>query len=394
MKKRLAIVTSHPIQYNAPLFEWLSSRNKIDIRVFYTWGTSVLKDKFDPGFGKVIEWDIPLLQGYSFEFLENIAEDKGSHHFNGIINPNIIDIITNYRPDVLLVYGWSFKSHLTVMRHFKNKLPVLFRGDSTLLDKSSFLQSLKRTLFLKWVYRHIDVALFTGKSNYQYFRKAGIKPAQLVFGPHAIDNKRFACESDDCRIAAKEIRSKLGIQPDELVFLFAGKIEPKKDPELLLAAFTEALFQLPVHLLMVGNGVLEGALKTRYHKHKNIHFLDFQNQLHMPSVYQAADVFVLPSCGPGETWGLSVNEAMANGMAVIVSDKCGCAVDLAENGVNGYVFSAGNKNELMQCLIKLAEDNKISAMMGKNSFTKIQTYSLENLGLAIEGIVTGIQEQQ
>jgi glycosyltransferase involved in cell wall biosynthesis len=79
---------------------------------------------------------------------------------------------------------------------------------------------------------------------------------------------------------------------------------------------------------------------------------------------------------------------------VIVSDKCGCAVDLAENGVNGYVFSAGNKNELMQCLIKLAEDNKISAMMGKNSFTKIQTYSLENLGLAIEGIVTGIQEQQ
>jgi glycosyltransferase involved in cell wall biosynthesis len=394
MKKRLAIVTSHPIQYNAPLFEWLSGRNKIDIRVFYTWGTSVLKDKFDPGFGKVIEWDIPLLQGYSFEFLENIAEDKGSHHFNGIINPNIIDIITNYRPDVLLVYGWSFKSHLTVMRHFKNKLPVLFRGDSTLLDKSSFLQSLKRTLFLKWVYRHIDVALFTGKSNYQYFRKAGIKPRQLVFGPHAIDNKRFACESDDCRIAAKQIRSKLGIQPDELVFLFAGKIEPKKDPELLLAAFTEALFQLPVHLLMVGNGVLEGALKTRYHKHKNIHFLDFQNQLHMPSVYQVADVFVLPSRGPGETWGLSVNEAMANGMAVIVSDKCGCAEDLAENGMNGYVFSAGNKNELMQCLIKLAGDKKTTAMMGKNSFTKIQTYSLENLGLAIEGIVTGIQEQQ
>jgi glycosyltransferase involved in cell wall biosynthesis len=393
VKKRLAIVTSHPIQYNAPLFEWLSGRKKIDIRVFYTWGTSVLTNKFDPGFGKVIEWDIPLLQGYSFEFLENIAEDKGSHHFNGIINPSIITTITNYRPDVLLVYGWSFKSHLSVMRHFKNKIPVLFRGDSTMLDKSSFLQSLKRMFFLKWVYRHIDLALYTGKSNYQYFRKAGIMPRQLVFGPHAIDNKRFACESDDCRIAAREIRSKLGIQPGEPVFLFAGKIEPKKDPELLLAAFTEALFPLPVHLLMVGNGVLEGTLKTLYSKHANIHFLDFQNQLHMPSVYEAADVFVLPSRGPGETWGLSVNEAMANGLPVIVSDKCGCAIDLAENGVNGYIFSAGNKNELMQCLIKLAVDRKRTALMGINSFHKIQPYSLENLGLAIEGIVTGIHEQ-
>ncbi len=390
--KRLAIITSHPIQYNAPLFEWLAGRKKIEIRVFYTWGTSVLQNKYDPGFGKVIEWDIPLLQGYPYEFLENTAADKGSHHFNGIINPDIIATVTKYRPDALLVYGWSFKSHLSVMRHFKNKIPILFRGDSTLLDESSFLQSLKRTLFLRWVYRHIDIALYTGKSNYQYFRKAGIRSRQLVFGPHAIDNKRFACESDECRTAAGDIRTKLGIQPGELVFLFAGKIEPKKDPELLLAAFTEAVFPISIHLVIVGNGVLEEALKALYGKHTNIHFLDFQNQLNMPSVYEAADVFVLPSRGPGETWGLSVNEAMANGMPVIVSDKCGCAADLAENGVNGYVFTSGNKNELMQCLIKMSGDRKMTTMMGKNSFTKIQSYSLENLGLAIEGIVTGLHE--
>jgi hypothetical protein len=61
--------------------------------------------------------------------------------------------------------------------------------------------------------------------------------------------------------------------------------------------------------------------------------------------------------------------------------------------VNGYIFSAGNKNELMQCLIKLAVDRKRTALMGINSFHKIQPYSLENLGLAIEGIVTGIHEQ-
>src|SRR5665647_1236493 len=101
--KRLAIVTTHPIQYNAPLFELLSQRKNIEIKVFYTWGESVLQEKYDPGFGKVIQWDIPLLKGYEYEFLKNTADDKGSHHFNGIINPHIIDSIKNYNPDAVLV---------------------------------------------------------------------------------------------------------------------------------------------------------------------------------------------------------------------------------------------------------------------------------------------------
>src|SRR6185312_6093732 len=167
--KRLAIVTTHPIQYNAPLFELLTKRNKIDIKVFYTWGETVLKRKYDPGFGKVIKWDIPLLEGYEYEFLANISSEKDSHHFNGIENPNIIKKINNYHPDAVLVYGWSFKSHLKVLRYYKNKIPVLFRGDSTLLDKKSWILSLKRNLFLRWVYRHIDFALYVGKNNYDYF---------------------------------------------------------------------------------------------------------------------------------------------------------------------------------------------------------------------------------
>lgn len=64
--KRLAIITTHPIQYNAPLFKLLTQRNNITIKVFYTWGKSVLENKYDPGFKKNIEWDIPLLDGYGF----------------------------------------------------------------------------------------------------------------------------------------------------------------------------------------------------------------------------------------------------------------------------------------------------------------------------------------
>ncbi|MCB0710584.1 MAG: glycosyltransferase family 1 protein, partial [Chitinophagaceae bacterium] len=69
--KRLAIITTHPIQYNAPLFQLLAQRENIAIKVFYTWGDTVLKEKYDPGFQKNIEWDIPLLEGYDYAFVEN-----------------------------------------------------------------------------------------------------------------------------------------------------------------------------------------------------------------------------------------------------------------------------------------------------------------------------------
>lgn len=384
--RKLAIVTTHPVQYNAPLFELLTGRNKISIRVFYTWGESVLEKKYDPGFGKVVEWDIPLLKGYPYQFTENVAKEKGSHHFKGIDNPSIIEAIREFSPDAIMVYGWAFKSHLKVLRYFKNKIPVLFRGDSTLLDERGFLSSLKRRLLLTWVYRHIDIALYAGKNNYNYFRYAGLKKEQLVFAPHAVDNARFECNEQQCKIDAADFRTTLNIPAGAFVFLFAGKLEPKKDPEILLKAFVAAYLDKDVHLLLVGNGVLESGLKNKYSKQTNIHFFDFVNQSMMPAVYEASDVFVLPSKGPGETWGLAVNEAMANGKAVIVSNKCGCVVDLVEEGVNGFIFTNGSEASLADKLKLIYGNNHLSTMQ-RYSKNKIKKYSLDTLAGVIEQTV-------
>ena len=173
LKKRVAIITTHPIQYNAPLFELLTQRGVIEIKVFYTWGKSVLENKFDPGFGKIINWDIDLLKGYNYAFIHNVSTKPGSHHFNGIDNPTLIKEIETWTADAILVYGWSFKSHLKCLRYFKGKLPVFFRGDSTLLDKRYTFKSLLRSIFLNWVYSHVEIAFYVGLSNFDYFKKYG-----------------------------------------------------------------------------------------------------------------------------------------------------------------------------------------------------------------------------
>ncbi|MDF3079265.1 MAG: glycosyltransferase family 4 protein [Sphingobacteriaceae bacterium] len=239
------------------------------------------------------------------------------------------------------------------MKHFKGRIPIWFRGDSTLLDQKKGVQRLLRNLFLKWVYKGIDKALYVGEENKKYFKAMGFKDSQLAFMPHAVDNERFA---EPRQQEAMALRSELGISPDEKVILFAGKLEAKKDPELLIDAFIELNAPM-VHLLIVGSGTFRERIRRKAKDNVKIHLLDFRNQSYMPVLYQACDIYCLPSKGPGETWGLAVNEAMASGRAVLVSDRVGCAADLVKPGKNGYVFRSGSDISLKENIQRMLSND-------------------------------------
>lgn len=386
-KPRLLILTSHPIQYNAPLFKLLNERNIIESKIFFTWGQSQNQSIYDPGFGQFRQWDIPLLDGYDFEFIKNTAKDPGSHHFWGIINPDLISRVKTYNPQAILVYGWSFYSHLKVLYHFKNKIPILFRGDSTLLDdgSSSLLKKYFRKTFLSRIYRYVDKAFYVGQANKRYFLTYGLREDQLIFAPHSIDNGRFFVNNEFYEEQALLWRRELRIPDQSIVFVFAGKLEPKKNPLFLIEAF-QALSDDRLRLIMVGNGILEKKLKEKAKPDPRIIFIDFQNQSRMPIVYRMGDVFILPSKGPGETWGLSVNEAMACGRPAIVSDACGCCEDLIIDGKTGYSFRSDNLSELkksMQLFIERYDKTTFRMMMQSH----ISKYNLEAVSGAIENLI-------
>src|ERR1700675_1218524 len=157
-QSKLAIVCTHPIQYYAPVFRALAMSRQIDLRVFYTWSQAATDSMFDSGFGSEVKWDIPLLDGYSYQFVRNVAKHPGLDHFGGLNTPTLAREIEAWEPDALLVYTWNSQAHLRVLRYFKGRLPILFRGDSTLLDHRPWWRALLRRLFLTWVYSHVDVA--------------------------------------------------------------------------------------------------------------------------------------------------------------------------------------------------------------------------------------------
>lgn len=367
---KLAIITTHPVQYNAPLFRLLTERNNIKIKVFYTWSQTESGVKFDPGFGKKIEWDIPLLDCYEYSFVKNISKKPDSRYYKGIDNPTLIHEIQQWNADALMVYGWNFKSHLKALRFFKNKIPVLFRGDSTLLDEKTRLKKIVRRAVLKYVYSFVDIALYAGKANKAYFAAHGFTEKQLVFMPHAIDNNRFSANEENL-LAGKTLRKKLDIPDNALVFLFAGKLDENKNAGLLIDAFIECSDE-ESYLLIVGNGNQEEILKDSCKEKNNIGFLDFHNQQNMPGLYAAADVFVLPS--KSETWGLAVNEAMAAGKAIILSDACGASYDLVTNGENGFVFKNNDAASLQKNIQYMIDHKNETLEMGKKSLIKIKEY--------------------
>ncbi len=362
---KFLIIHTHPIQYNSPFFAKLAT--KVNLKVFFTWKNTI-RGYHDKKFGKKIKWDIPITQGYNYEFLKNISPHPAPNTLIGTINPGIIKKIQAYNPDAILIYGWKNLSHLATMMHFKGKIPVLFRGDSTMLDNPG---NKLRTAVLSKIYRYIDFALYVGTENKKYYQSLGVKEDQLIFVPHAVDNQRFS--SNHAEKEALIWKKQLGISPDNLVFLYAGKFEPKKNLELLIRSFKNV--QKPsLRLILVGNGMLEVKLKQLAREDKRIIFLPFQNQSRMPFVYRLADVFILPSAW-GETWGLAINEAMASGRAIIASNKVGCATDLVKPDVNGYIFRYNSPNDLTDKILKFNKD--LAKEFGYNSQKIIQKWSYD-----------------
>lgn len=352
-QRKLAIVCTHPIQYYAPVFRTLAESGEIDVRVFYTWSQTATDGLFDSGFGTEVKWDIPLLEGYGYQFVRNVAKRPGLDHFGGLNTPTLAREIEAWRPDAVLVYTWNSLSHLQALRYFKGRLPVLFRGDSTLLDHRSWWHALLRRVFLTWVYSHVDIAIAVGSNNRDYFAWCGLPLRRIALAPHSVDTVRFGADAARHETLAAQWRQELGIHPEEIIILFAGKLQHKKNPSLLLDVF--AALGDGAHLVFVGNGELEGQLRTRAETLTYVHFMPFQNQSVMPAVYRLGDVFVLPSQGPDETWGLALNEAMACGRVVIASSKVGGARDLIQAGQNGWIFESGDRSGLKDVLFQAVE---------------------------------------
>ena len=374
MNSKLLFFSSHPIQYLSPLLREMASN--FDLQVFYYSGHYLVNE--DKGFGQKIKWDIPLLDGYNGAFLKNCSNAKSmSTKFSDAINFDIFGVLMKADSGIVIVNGWAYLSDWFVMiaaKLFGHQvwLRTEMPWNQELMKPTSFKRSLKFWIFKKIVFKYfVERFLYIGKQNKAFYLNHGVEKHRLIFAPYAVENERFKEQKSPDKIS---YRQKYNISSDSMIILYSGKLIEKKRPLDLLKA-SQRLEHKKVVLFYLGDGPLRGQIEEEVKKHQieNVIISGFINQSEIGNIYNMADVFVMCS-GIGETWGLSVNEAMNFGLPVIVSETCGSAHDLVENGKNGYVFKEGAINDLSDSLDSICGDASLRVSFGLSSETKIEKF--------------------
>ena len=383
----LVAVETHPIQYKAPFFRLLHQDPRVDLTVLYAMVPDSTKQ--GDGFGVNFKWDLPLLNGYNYEVLENQAKIPSVNFFRGCDTPEIYKRLKELRPDAVLVNGWVVKTCLQALfACLRLEIPCIVRGEANDLRPRAWW----KTIFHKLLLKQYSAFISIGKSNRDFYVNRGVAPEKVFNGFYCVESDRFAKQCEDAKQEWRGLRNKWGIPSDSVCFIFSGKFEEKKRPMDILYALhkvSESSKRKPQrdksknvckqHLLMVGDGKLRTQCEA-FAKEYNlpVTFTGFLNQSEIPQAYAVSDCMVLAS-DFGETWGLVVNEAFACGLPAIVSDRVGCHPDLIIPNKTGAVFPFGNFDRLAHLMREFSQDKDALIQMGQNACEHIQDYSIDNL---------------
>ena len=348
----LAILTTHPVQYQAPLWQALAKDGRVPFEVWYLTDHGVQPTR-DREFGNTFSWDIDTLSGYPHRFLETAPGATPASFWKCRLKERLWQRLRDRNVKALWIQGWQVAAYWQAVREAKAAgIEVWLRGESNdLAPVPAWKRPLKR-LQLGWLFKRVDRFFYIGSANKRLYRRYGVPEERLHPAPYAVDNDRFSRQAALLRAQRAALRRQWGIAESAFCILFCGKLIPKKRPMDLVAAarrLRKAGRMPDVHLLFAGSGELGAELRrgcrvvfdaegqtnragecdTGGHASGRLPatFAGFLNQSEISRAYVAADCLVLPS-DYGETWGLVVNEALASGLPCIVSDACGCAEDL------------------------------------------------------------------
>jgi glycosyltransferase involved in cell wall biosynthesis len=373
----LAILTTHPIQYQVPLWQALARDGRVPFEVWYLTDHATQPSR-DHEFGKTFSWDIDTLSGYPFRFLRVAEGSSPSGFWKCRLCERLHDRLTTCGVTALWIQGWQVAAYWQAVWEARTAgVEVWLRAESNDLAPIPWWKLPLKRVQLEWLFRRVDRFLYIGAANRRLYQKFGAPESRLYSTPYAVDNDRFSEQAAVLRPCRAELRAKWGIPENAFCVLFSGKFVGKKRPMDLIAAarqLREKRWLPNVHLLFVGSGALGPQLRrscrvvfdadrsqplTSLPPHHSpddpfsprASFTGFLNQTEISRAYVAADCLVLPS-DHRETWGLVVNEALASGLPCLVSDACGCAEELS----GGFgLFRMGNITMLASRLRDIAD---------------------------------------
>ncbi len=310
-------------------------------------------------------------------------------------------------PDVVAVNGWNnFGSLIAANCCLRRRIPMVVMSESSRQDES-------RTWWKEAIKRRIaglySAALVGGQRHVEYLAELGMPRERICTGYDVVDNEYFRQKAEEVRSQRSEVRQKYALP--ENYFLASARFVEKKNLSKLIEAYAEysrgseirsqksevSNNKAPWDLVVLGDGPVKADLcrlisDLRLNEHTHLPGFEPYNEL--PVYYALANAFVHASTT--EQWGLVVNEAIASGLPVIVSDRCGCVPELI-NG-NGFTFDPANEHELTARLLEVASlSDEERKRLGDNSYRIAANFAPERFGEGLEraaSVAMGIPQKR
>jgi glycosyltransferase involved in cell wall biosynthesis len=341
---RLLIVTEIPAPYRIPLFNALAAEPGVDPCVAFL-------AEHDPRRSYRV---------YREEFAFREVVLPGRSVVRGrrwlVLSRGVLRLLRRVKPDVIVVGGWNqpaFWQVLLAGRVFRR--PTLLWVESTAADARSnaaLTVGLRRLAL-----RLASGFLVPGRASRDYLRSLGVDDGRIFDAPNAVDVGVFGERVRNERTDLAALRERLSL--GGCVFLYVGRLEAEKGPDVLVSAMAE----VPAELVLVGSGSLEPELRAG--AGERVRFVGHLARDGLVPWYAAADCLVVPS--RSDTWGMTLNEGAAAGLPLVATDVVGGAHDLIEPGVNGYRVPAENPSALADALRAVATDGAFRRRAGHRS---------------------------
>jgi glycosyltransferase involved in cell wall biosynthesis len=310
-------------------------------------------------------------EGTRFRLVPLMAQSTTNGSSEPGLRRRVFAALDNLRPDAVAIQG----------------VPAVVMSESNLWDE-------RQLAWKMWTKRRL-VALFSsalvgGRPQGDYLAKLGMPRNRIFSGYDAIDNKHFADQAAESRKQKAESGEAHGLP--ERYFLASARFVEKKNLFRLIEAYAKYRSMcgdqrpqttrqqdstdiplsgspaVPWSLVLLGDGPLRPALNSQLstlNLHGHVLLPGFKQYPDLPTYYGLASAFIHASTT--EQWGLVVNEAMASGLPVLVSNRCGCAPDLVQEGVNGFTFDPYDVQQLTQLMLRLSTFNSQLSTMAAAS---------------------------
>lgn len=316
-------------------------------------------------------------KSFKYKILPNFSiKFKGSDLFTYFINLSIFKELNSLKPEIVIISGWDLFAYQAAFFYCKlRKIKIILWSGSTKYE-TSWRRTISKPL-VKLIVNGSDAYIAYGTRAKEYLISLGANPNKIFISFNTTGIGKYS------KLCVKYKRE------HKPTIVYYGQLIERKGADILIKAFFKLKGEFGnAKLLIIGSGQYKKSLEQLVGKLKlsDVKFIDNPGDDDVCKYYAVSDILVLPS--REEVWGLIVNQAMACGLAVVVSDICGSSVDLVKDGVNGYVFKSENVNDLSNKLMKIIIDKRLLEKMKDNSRKFIEKFTPEKV---VKGVIEAIE---